>query len=176
MGPCQKPPCRNAGKLLSSFGLGWVISIDKVPPSADMARSPLQPFLLRVTKQQAPHHKQGLKQSQQQEDETDGQVENPDEGQHSGQRRAVQNGIVRAAAVELSFGKDPAAVNAEQLADLLQVTCLLNAARLIILAIYCCCQQGKHLDIYICIARFGGWPWYPCKSAAVPLQPVEQPN
>ncbi len=34
-----------AGALLGAFGAGWRLSLQRVPPSADMAASPLQPLL-----------------------------------------------------------------------------------------------------------------------------------
>ncbi len=34
-----------AGALLGAFGAGWHLSLQRVPPSADMAASPLQPLL-----------------------------------------------------------------------------------------------------------------------------------
>ena len=105
--------CASAGKLLSSFGSGWSISIDRVPPSADMAASPLQPFLVTVARcPQQPQHTQ----------ETDGQVDDLDDidiedgsGLRAGQIGACPE------PVQLSFEAEAGAVNGEQLADIIKV-------------------------------------------------------
>lgn len=44
--PDALPP----GLLLDTFRAGWTIEISGVPPSPDMARSPLQPFFVRAVK------------------------------------------------------------------------------------------------------------------------------
>ena len=106
----------SAEKLLSSFGSGWSISIDRVPPSADMAASPLQPFLVTVTRccQQPPHTP-----------ETDGQVDDLDDIdiEDDTDLRAGQHGVCPepAPAVQLSFEAESGAVNGEQLADIIKV-------------------------------------------------------
>ena len=105
-----------AEKLLSSFGSGWCISIDRVPPSADMAASPLQPFLVTVIRcSQQPQHTQ----------ETDGQVDDLDDidTDDGSDLRAMQSGACSepASAVQLSFEAEAGAVNGEQLADIIKV-------------------------------------------------------
>lgn len=94
-----------------------------------MARSPLQPFVIRVTRQ---HHPDDA--SMQQSDtytaqnDVDGQVDNlddidMDEAVQSEGKQQPQNGAgLQAAAVQLTFKPDPGAVNAEQLADVVQVS------------------------------------------------------
>ena len=114
--PTATEVCASAGKLLASFGSGWSISIDRVPPSADMAASPLQPFLVTVTRcPQQPQHTQ----------ETDGQVNDLDDIdiEDGSDLRAGQNGACPkpAPAVQLSFGAEAGAVNGEQLADIVKV-------------------------------------------------------
>lgn len=102
-----------AGKLLSLFGSGWSISIDRVPPSADMAASPLQPFLVTVTRcPQQPQHTQ----------ETDGQMDDLDDIdiEDGSNLRAGQHGACPEP-VQLSFGAEAGAVNGEQLADIIKV-------------------------------------------------------
>ncbi|KAL3138414.1 hypothetical protein ABBQ32_006209 [Trebouxia sp. C0010 RCD-2024] len=107
-------------RLLASFGSGWSLSIDRVPPSPDMASSPLQPFLViaaRCSRQTL--HTQ----------ETDGQIDDLDDidleedselRQGQGQR---QHGASpkSAPAVQLSFKADTQAVNGEQLADIIKI-------------------------------------------------------
>lgn len=41
-------PVCHSETMLSVFQSGWAISLDKVPPSPDMAGSPLQPVLATV--------------------------------------------------------------------------------------------------------------------------------
>lgn len=113
-----------AEQLLSSFGLGWGITIDRVPPSSDMARSPLQPFLVRATRIQpsgSPH----LDASSVNND-VDGQVDDLDAidtDETSQTEKYLQNRPnTQAAAVVLTFKPDPGAVNAEQIADVVQVS------------------------------------------------------
>ena len=94
-----------------------------------MARSPLQPFVIRVTRQ---HHPGDA--SLQQPDtytaqnDVDGQVEDLDDidmdeavVEVEGQQQPQNGAGVQAAAVQLTFKPDPGAVNAEQLADVVQV-------------------------------------------------------
>ena len=111
-----KAPHVFAEKLLSSFGSGWSISIDRVPPSADMAASPLQPFLVTVTR---------CSQQSQLTQETDGQVDDLDDidtedgsDLRAGQHRACPE---PASAVQLSFQAEAGAANGEQLADIVKV-------------------------------------------------------
>ena len=40
-----------AGLLLDTLRHGWKLELRQVPPSPDMARSPLQPILVRAVKQ-----------------------------------------------------------------------------------------------------------------------------
>ena len=119
-----KAPHAFAEKLLSFFGNGWSISIDRVPPSADMAASPLQPLLVTVTRcSQQPQHTQ----------ETDGQVDDLDhidieDGSDVG---AGQQGTSPepAPVVQLSFEAEAGAVNDEQLADIIKVVLRQQLAR-----------------------------------------------
>ena len=94
-----------------------------------MARSPLQPFVIRVTQQVSSHdsHKQSGKQGQ---PEFDGHVEDLDaidvdnddaNKQTVGQFHNGGSAGAEAAAVQLTFKSDPGAVNAEQLTDVVQV-------------------------------------------------------
>ena len=115
----------DAEKLLSSFGSGWSICIDRVPPSADMASSPLQPFLVTVARcSQQPQHTQ----------ETDGQVDDLndielDEGHNNSREGQIGDCPEPVSAVQLSFGADAGAVNAEQLADIIKVSAVESAVQ-----------------------------------------------
>ncbi len=113
----------HAGKLLASFGMGWSISIDRVPPSPDMASSPLQPLLVTVARHhQAASHLQ--QQQQLQLDEIDGQVEDADcddEKAHGGSEAEEGQTSGVAPAVQLSFGPEAGVVNSEQLDDVIKV-------------------------------------------------------
>ena len=40
----------SAGALLAAFGCGWRLSLQRVPPSPDMAASPLQPLLVTAVR------------------------------------------------------------------------------------------------------------------------------
>lgn len=111
-------PALYAAKLLSTFGAGWDISIDRVPPSSDMASSPLQPLLVTVVRQlSTTGHCQ-----RQQQDEVDGQVDDlgtadddDDDDVGGAQDRQM------ASAVQLSFKPEAGVVNSEQLADVFEV-------------------------------------------------------
>lgn len=81
-----------------------------------MAASPLQPFLVTVTR--SPPQLQQIQ-------ETDGQVNDLDDIdiEDDSELRAGQNGACPepVPAVQLSFGAEPGAVNGEQLADIIKV-------------------------------------------------------
>ena len=40
----------SAGALLAAFGSGWRLALQRVPPSPDMAASPLQPLLVTAAR------------------------------------------------------------------------------------------------------------------------------
>ena len=116
------------GKLLSSFGLGWSISIDRVPPSPDMAQSPLQPLLVTATRvhttpPEPPQQQQ--QQQQQQSDEVDGQIDNvnssDDDDEQSSSNVADRDASPVVPAVQMSFGPEAGLVNSDQLADVIKV-------------------------------------------------------
>ncbi|DBB00023.1 TPA: hypothetical protein ACH3X1_013883 [Trebouxia sp. C0004] len=110
-------------KLLSSFGLGWSIAIDRVPPSPDMAKSPLQPLLVTITRISQPISKQETQEGQQeqQQDEVDGQID--DVHSEDGHNSDVEDKQTCTAVplVHLSFGAEAGVVNSEQLADVIKV-------------------------------------------------------
>ena len=109
------------GNLLSSFGLGWSISIDRVPPSPDMAQSPLQPLLVTATRVHAAPPEQP--QQQQQSDEVDGQIDdvNSSDDERSSTDVSDREASAAVPAVQLSFGPEAGLVNSDQLADVIKV-------------------------------------------------------
>ena len=113
--------CVPAGKLLSSFGLGWSVTIDRVPPSPDMAQSPLQPLLVTATRTHiTPTLHTQQQQQQQQLHEIDGQVDDVDSSDDD--TDAADREVSSAApAVQLSFGPEAGLVNSDQLADIIKV-------------------------------------------------------
>ncbi|DBB16766.1 TPA: hypothetical protein ACH3X3_015005 [Trebouxia sp. C0006] len=111
-------------KLLSSFGLGWSIAIDRVPPSPDMAKSPLQPLLVTITRISQPTSKQDTqeRQQEQQQDEVDGQIDDVhSEDGHSSDVVEDRQACTAVPSVHLSFGAEAGVVNSEQLADVIKV-------------------------------------------------------
>ena len=123
--------CVHAAKLLSSFGLGWSIAIDRVPPSPDMAKSPLQPLLVTITRISQPTSKQDTQewQQEQQQDEVDGQIADVhSEDGHSSDVVEDRQACTAVPLVHLSFGAEAGVVNSEQLADVIKVHpwCLLH--------------------------------------------------
>ena len=85
-----------------------------------MASSPLQPFLVTVAR---------CSQPPQQTQETDGQVDDIDFDEGHNNREEGQNGESPqpVPAVQLSFGADAGAVNAEQLTDIIKVSAMQSA-------------------------------------------------
>ena len=123
--------CVYAGKLLSSFALGWSIAIDRIPPSPDMAKSPLQPLLVTITRIPQPTSRQETQewQPEQQQDEVDGQIDDVDsEDGHGSGVVEDKPACTTVPLVQLSFGTEAAGVNSEQLADVIKVRlwCLLH--------------------------------------------------
>ena len=82
-GPASSLTCQgcSAGKLLAAFRSGWRLRLQRVPPTPDMAASPLQPILATATRLDAAQQHQ-------------------------------------APPVELGFGRDARAPNAEHLAGI----------------------------------------------------------
>ncbi|KAL0038662.1 hypothetical protein WJX79_002183 [Trebouxia sp. C0005] len=110
--------------LLSTFGLGWGIAIDRIPPSPDMAKSPLQPLLVTVMRIPQPTSKQETRERQheQQQNEVDGQID--DDYTEDGQCSDVvqdKQACTAVPLVQLSFGAEAGVVNSEQLADVIKV-------------------------------------------------------
>lgn len=111
------------GKLLSSFGLGWSILIDRVPPSPDMAQSPLQPLLVTATRVHTTRPEPS-QQQQQQSVEVDGQIDNvdsSDDDEQSSGDVADREASSAVPAVQMSFGPEAGLVNSDQLADVIKV-------------------------------------------------------
>lgn len=144
--------CVHAAKLLSSFGLGWNIAIDRVPPSPDMAKSPLQPLLVTIMRIPQPTSKQDTqeRQQEQQQDEVDGQIDDVhSEDGHRSDGVEDKQACTAVPLVQLSFGAEAGVVNSEQLADVIKVhpCCLLHlmtqhSAQMP------CCRQHLHEHIY----------------------------
>lgn len=107
-----------------------------------MARSPLQPFVVRVNRQPAvssnslQHADKHLGQN-----DVDGQIDDLDAIDTDETNQAVGQGQsstdVQAAAVALTFKPDPGAVNAEQIADVVQVRASMLAGVLVCVDIAC---------------------------------------
>lgn len=111
-------------KLLSTFGLGWSIAIDRVPPSPDMAKSPLQPLLVTVTRIPQPTSRQESQQWQreQQQGEVDGQIDDiHSEDGHNSDVVEDQQACTAVPLVQILFGAEAGMVNSEQLADVVKV-------------------------------------------------------
>ncbi len=130
-----------AAKLLSSFGLGWSIAIDRVPPSPDMAKSPLQPLLVTIMRIPQPTSKQEDQQWQQeqQQDEVDGQIDDVhSEDGHSSDVEGQQP-CTAVPFVQLSFRAEAGVVNSEQLADVIKVHpwCLLHLITSCVITAFC---------------------------------------
>ena len=89
-----------------------------------MSKSPLQPLLVTIARQDNNNgHHQRLQQQQQQQEEVDGQVE--DIAELSESSKGVQARLdskTKAPAVKLTFQSEPGAVNADQLADVIKVS------------------------------------------------------
>ena len=90
-----------AGKLLTTFGPGWRVEVFEVPPSMDMLASPLQPFLFAIKRTSL----------------------------------AASNGSAtssqHAEPICHQLQECPTSVNAEQLADIIQVIHVLHACCII---------------------------------------------
>ena len=94
------------GKLLASFGVGWRIHVFEVPPSMDMLASPLQPFLFVVRRTAPPASTAAAPANQ--------------------SSNASLGDSTNAEPIEHQLQECPTAVNAEQLADILQVRAVLK--------------------------------------------------
>jgi len=144
--------CVYAGKLLSSFGLGWSIAIDRVPPSPDMAKSPLQPLLVTVTRIPQPTSRQETQewQQEQQQDKVDGQIDDVhSEDGHTCDVVEDKQACTAVPLVHLSFRAEAGVVNSEQLADVIKVHpwCLLHLITQLS-AKMPCFRQHLHEHIY----------------------------
>ncbi len=144
--------CVYAGKLLSSFGLGWSIAIDRVSPSPDMAKSPLQPLLVTVTRIPQPTSRKETQewQQEQQQDKVDGQIDDVhSEDGHSSDVVEDKQACTAVPLVHLSFGAEAGVVNSEQLADVIKVHpwCLLHLITQLS-AKMPCFRQHLHEHIY----------------------------
>ncbi len=151
-----------AAKLLSSFGLGWSIAIDRVPPSPDMAKSPLQPLLVTITHIPQPTSKPETQpwQREQQQDEVDGQIDDVhSEDGHSSDGVDDKQACTAVPLVQLSFGAEAGVVNSEQLADVIKVHlwCLLRLITHISAKMPC---SRQHLHEHIYSSRFLHPIWF----------------
>ena len=117
-----------------------------------MAKSPLQPLLVTITRIPQPTSRQATQewQPEQQQDEVDGQIDDVhSEDGHSSDVVEDKQACTAVPLVHLSFGAEAGVVNSEQLADVIKVHpwCLLHFVTQLSAKMHCF-RQHLHEHIY----------------------------